>query len=278
MDPLFSFRLKCLEPVSYCELRPKEIYTEEHEKLLGTCNTHWTLFVDGCDKDGKRIYDLVRGQDCHQCRRKTLGHHTSCGKCQIVQGQFCGDCLYTRYGENAMEAKSNPNWICPVCRGICNCSKCRTRKGWFPTGRIYRKVISLGYKSVAHYLITTQRGSANSEDSSSADSSSKLPSAKSETSCISEHDSTVAKEGLDDGETRSKAKTNKVTCCAAKNYDGYKDDCRSESVVTPDSQDDQASMDPGCVTLSEPTPRKRKYVERNPDCVASRLRSQTNKP
>ena len=142
----------------------------------------------------------------------------------------------------------------------------------------FMQVISLGYKSVAHYLITTQRGSANSEDSSSADSSSKLPSAKSETSCISEHDSTVAKEGLDDGETRSKAKTNKVTCCTAKNYDGYKDDCRSESVVTPDSQDDQASMDPGCVTLSEPTPRKRKYVERNPDCVASRLWSQTNKP
>ena len=130
----------------------------------------------------------------------------------------------------------------------------------------FMQVISLGYKSVAHYLITTQRGSANSEDSSSADSSSKLPSAKSETSCISEHDSTVAKEGLDDGETRSKAKTNKVTCCAAKNYDGYKDDCRSESVVTPDSQDDQASMDPGCVTLSEPTPRKRKYVERNRLC------------
>ncbi|CAO2164729.1 unnamed protein product [Urochloa humidicola] len=83
-----SFRLKSMEQVSYCEIQPKnekndpeggkslflevgakeEIYTEEHEKLLGTCNTPWTLFVDCYGKDGKRIYDQVRGQTCHQCR------------------------------------------------------------------------------------------------------------------------------------------------------------------------------------------------------------------
>jgi cell division cycle-associated protein 7 len=86
--PLFCFfRLKDVEPVTYCEIEPKkekrseggktvlmevgakeEIYTEEHDKLLGTCNTLWTLFVDGYGKDGKRIYDQVRGQTCHQCR------------------------------------------------------------------------------------------------------------------------------------------------------------------------------------------------------------------
>jgi cell division cycle-associated protein 7 len=76
-----------VEPVTYREIEPKkekrseggktvlmevgakeEIYTEEHDKLLGTCNTPWTLFVDGYGKDGKRIYDQVRGQTCHQCR------------------------------------------------------------------------------------------------------------------------------------------------------------------------------------------------------------------
>lgn len=31
------------------------------------------------------------------CRQKTLGHRTNCSKCNIVQGQFCGDCLYMRY-------------------------------------------------------------------------------------------------------------------------------------------------------------------------------------
>ncbi|CAN6357238.1 unnamed protein product [Urochloa humidicola] len=81
-------QLKSVEPVNYCEIQPsnekidpeggkslflevgtqEEIYTEEHEKLLGTCNTPWTLFVDGYGKDGKRIYDQVGGQTCHQCR------------------------------------------------------------------------------------------------------------------------------------------------------------------------------------------------------------------
>lgn len=76
-------------PVSYREVLPKrkrkresleddeiiiregsrpEIYTEEHDKLLGDCKTSWTLFVDGYGEDGKRIYDGVKGETCHQCR------------------------------------------------------------------------------------------------------------------------------------------------------------------------------------------------------------------
>ncbi|XP_021905125.1 uncharacterized protein LOC110820058 [Carica papaya] len=81
----------------------------------------------------------------------------------MVQGQFCGDCLYMRYGEHVLEAMENPNWVCPVCRGICNCSLCRTAKGWLPTGQIYRKVSSLGFRSVAHYLIQTGRLQTNLE-------------------------------------------------------------------------------------------------------------------
>lgn len=45
-----------------------ELYTEEHEKLLGNTEKSWTLFVDGYGKDGRRIYDQVRGKTCHQCR------------------------------------------------------------------------------------------------------------------------------------------------------------------------------------------------------------------
>ncbi|XP_011099235.1 uncharacterized protein LOC105177697 isoform X2 [Sesamum indicum] len=112
-----------------------EIYTEEHEKLLGSTEMSWTLFVDGCGKDGKRIYDPVRGKTCHQCR----------------------------YGENVLEANQNPNWICPVCRGICNCSLCRQAKGWPPTGSLYRKISNLGYKSVAHYLIQTRCSNTDSD-------------------------------------------------------------------------------------------------------------------
>ncbi|PIM99110.1 hypothetical protein CDL12_28400 [Handroanthus impetiginosus] len=179
-----SSRLQNSTPVSYCEVQvakkdksldegdslieegsKPEIYTEEHEKLLGSTEMSWTLFVDGYGKDGKRIYDPVRGKTCHQCRQKTLGHRTHCSKCKIVQGQFCGDCLFMRYGENVLEANQNPNWICPVCRGICNCSLCRQAKGWPPTGSLYRKISSLGYKSVAHYLIQTRRGNPDSDKS-----------------------------------------------------------------------------------------------------------------
>ncbi|KAG8384466.1 hypothetical protein BUALT_Bualt04G0120700 [Buddleja alternifolia] len=178
-----SSRLQNSTPVSYCEVvhvakkdkslneddllreegsRP-EVYTEEHEKLLGSTEMGWTLFVDGCGKDGKRIYDPVKGKTCHQCRQKTLGHRTHCCECNMVQGQFCGDCLYMRYGENVLEANANPNWICPVCRGICNCSLCRQAKGWPPTGALYRKISRLGYKSVAHYLIQTRRSNTESD-------------------------------------------------------------------------------------------------------------------
>lgn len=181
------FRLQNITPVSYAEIDAKkdknivknrsllleqgaaeEVYTEEHEKLLGTCEVTWILFVDGYGTDGRRIYDRIKGKTCHQCRQKTLGHRTHCNKCKLVQGQFCGDCLYMRYGENVLEVNKNPYWICPVCRGICNCSLCRIKKGWAPTGPLYKKVLELGFKSVAHYLIQTRRSRTNPRDSESS--------------------------------------------------------------------------------------------------------------
>lgn len=86
-DNLLSTRLQNVAPVSYVEINPskevnarknhsisievgakEEVYTDEHEKLLGTYVTDWTLFVDGFGTDGKRIYDCVKGKTCHQCR------------------------------------------------------------------------------------------------------------------------------------------------------------------------------------------------------------------
>ncbi|GAB2227289.1 hypothetical protein Droror1_Dr00009105 [Drosera rotundifolia] len=181
--PLFD-RLQNVTPVSYSEVQltkkgstgfvddvhdlllekgaKPEFYTEEHEKLLGDTQRSWTLFVDGYSSDGRRIYDPVKGKTCHQCRQKTLGLRTHCCKCQMVQGQFCGDCLYMRYGEHVDEANENPEWICPACRGICNCSLCRQAKGWPPTGALYRRILKLGFKSVAHYLIQNNRAPSDS--------------------------------------------------------------------------------------------------------------------
>lgn len=45
-----------------------------------------------------------------------------------------------RYGENVVEANEDSSWTCPICREICNCSRCRRAKGWEPTGDIYSKV------------------------------------------------------------------------------------------------------------------------------------------
>ncbi|XP_058214065.1 uncharacterized protein LOC131325685 isoform X2 [Rhododendron vialii] len=115
--PRRSSRLQTVERVVYVEKRtPKkkareseeieihieegskpEIYTEEDMKLLGDSKTAWTLMVDGYGEDGERIYDPFYGKSCHQCRQKTLGHRTSCSTCTSVQGQFCGDCLYTSF-------------------------------------------------------------------------------------------------------------------------------------------------------------------------------------
>ncbi|KAG5051724.1 Cell division cycle-associated 7-like protein [Glycine max] len=141
-----------------------EVYTEEQEKLLGDCESTWELYVDGYDEDGNRIYDPIKGETCHQCRQKTLGQHTHCNKCELLQGQFCGDCLYMRYGENVVEANHNTKWTCPPCRDICNCSRCRRGKGWMPTGNIYSKVSKLGFKSVAHYLIKNRRSKLEGSD------------------------------------------------------------------------------------------------------------------
>ncbi|QCD91286.1 cell division cycle-associated 7-like protein [Vigna unguiculata] len=182
-----SSRLQNLTPVSYAEVPVKkaefaergrvvieegakpEVYTDEHLKLLGNTEKPWTLFVDGYGKDGKRIYDSVRGKTCHQCRQKTLGYRTCCSQCNMVQGQFCGDCLYMRYGEHVLEALQNPTWLCPVCRGICNCSLCRQAKGWAPTGPLYKKISSLGYTSVAHFLVQTRRAEVDVEKNAEVD-------------------------------------------------------------------------------------------------------------
>ena len=135
----------------------EEIYTQEHVAKLGDRQSEWELFVSGYDSQGRRLYDATKGVCCHQCRQKTLGTHTTCNKCKLMRGKFCGDCIYMRYGENVLEINENPEWECPVCRDICNCSFCRTKKGWMPTGNMYRAAIASGYKSVAHYLVLSRQ-------------------------------------------------------------------------------------------------------------------------
>ncbi|KAK3587992.1 hypothetical protein CHS0354_014512 [Potamilus streckersoni] len=123
------------------EIKAADEITEEDLKLVA-------MFVS--DKK----YDSIYGTTCHQCRQKTDDMKTICrsGNCFGVRGQFCGPCLRNRYGEDAKEVLKNPNWICPPCRGVCNCSFCRKRKGKTCTGILIHIAREHGFADVNSYL------------------------------------------------------------------------------------------------------------------------------
>ncbi|KAG7650914.1 putative transcription factor C2H2 family [Arabidopsis thaliana] len=104
---------------------------------------------------GGRIYDSSNGKTCHQCRQKTMDFVASCKamkkdkQCTI---NFCHKCLINRYGENAEEVAKLDDWICPQCRGICNCSFCRKKRGLNPTGVLAHKAKASGLASVSMLL------------------------------------------------------------------------------------------------------------------------------
>ena len=107
------------------------------------------------------MYCKVNGRGCHQCRQFTLGKRTSCNGCGLEKHVMCGDCLWMRYGENVDETLANSEWLCPVCRDICNCSNAnclRKSRGWPSTGPLW-SLVQDRWPSAAHYLITTRLAS-----------------------------------------------------------------------------------------------------------------------
>ncbi|XP_057702251.1 cell division cycle-associated protein 7-like isoform X2 [Corythoichthys intestinalis] len=102
----------------------------------------------------EKVYNRVTGTTCHQCRQKTVDTKTCCRNegCRGIQGQFCGPCLRNRYGEDVKKALLDPNWQCPPCRGICNCSFCRQREGRCPTGILFPLAQYHGFTDVHSYL------------------------------------------------------------------------------------------------------------------------------
>ncbi|NXT84871.1 CDA7L protein, partial [Zapornia atra] len=106
-----------------------------------------------------KIYDKVLGSSCHQCRQKTIDTKTVCRSqgCVGVRGQFCGPCLRNRYGEDVKSALLDPAWICPPCRGVCNCSYCRRQDGRCATGVLIHLAKFYGYNNVKEYLESLQK-------------------------------------------------------------------------------------------------------------------------
>ncbi|KAF6137250.1 hypothetical protein GIB67_036287 [Kingdonia uniflora] len=104
---------------------------------------------------GGRIYDSENGQTCHQCRQKTRDFVAACknqGNEKSCTIKFCHKCLLNRYGEKAEEMMLLDDWICPKCRGICNCSFCMKKRGHNPTGILVHTAKKTGYSSVSEML------------------------------------------------------------------------------------------------------------------------------
>ncbi|XP_018431819.1 PREDICTED: cell division cycle-associated 7-like protein [Nanorana parkeri] len=112
-----------------------------------------------------KVYDKILGNTCHQCRQKTVDTKTFCRNpgCGGVRGQFCGPCLRNRYGEDVREALLDPDWICPPCREICNCSYCRKRDGRCATGMLIHLAKFSGHDNVKEYLESLQKRLAENE-------------------------------------------------------------------------------------------------------------------
>ncbi|XP_076026054.1 cell division cycle-associated protein 7a [Genypterus blacodes] len=107
-----------------------------------------------CENVREKVYNSSTGSTCHQCRQKTTDTKTNCRdpECVGVRGQFCGPCLRNRYGEEVRDALLDPEWVCPPCRGICNCSFCRARDGRCATGVLVYLAKHQGFDNVHAYL------------------------------------------------------------------------------------------------------------------------------
>ncbi|XP_059184458.1 cell division cycle-associated protein 7-like [Centropristis striata] len=134
-------------------IRPVEDITEDEIQLVA-------------DNMTEKVYNSETGSTCHQCRQKTVDTKTCCRseECRGIQGQFCGPCLRNRYGEDVRKALVDPEWRCPPCRGICNCSFCRQRDGRCPTGILFPLAQYHGFTDVHSYLSSLRNKLKNEDD------------------------------------------------------------------------------------------------------------------
>ncbi|KAK9830411.1 hypothetical protein WJX72_011628 [[Myrmecia] bisecta] len=89
------------------------------------------------------------GTTCHQCRQKTVELKAKCTDCTLY---WCPRCLTNRYGEEVEEVSKLAKWPCPRCRGACNCSNCRKKRGLEATGILANVSKKAGFTSVSDLL------------------------------------------------------------------------------------------------------------------------------
>lgn len=133
--------------------RPSSLNSQAHV-ILKVEDVTPTMLENIAQFSVGKVYDACNGTTCHQCRQKTIDTKSCCRSdtCVGVRGQFCGPCLKNRYGELVEECLLDPEWKCPVCRQVCNCSICRNRNGKCPTGILINLARQHGYTNVKSYL------------------------------------------------------------------------------------------------------------------------------
>ncbi|KAI7748992.1 hypothetical protein M8C21_009898 [Ambrosia artemisiifolia] len=102
-----------------------------------------------------RIYDSQNGTTCHQCRQKTYAVFVNCknqAKAKPCNVKYCRTCLLNRYGEKVEEVALLEKWDCPKCKGVCNCSICRKKSGYQPTGMVVQMAKASGFSSVSDMI------------------------------------------------------------------------------------------------------------------------------
>lgn len=180
-----------------------------------------------------------------------------------------------RYGENVLEALQNPNWICPVCRGICNCSLCRQAKGWPPTGPLYRKISSLGYKSVAQYLMQTRRSNPDSDKTAGM----KVPVSAKRSLPFSDFDATPQKDDRSQLDRESSVTTNPqltlkndFPCTESGKDHKNLSISKHEFLCNGDEQETCTNKNSAASKTSSKSSKKRAQLEPSTDSIGGRLR------
>ena len=151
-------------PAKKARMHPSRWFKNPNEDILMPEDITQSMLNRVANMYDEKVYDSgSRGSTCHQCRQKTIDQKTICrsGHCAGVRGQFCGICLMNRYGEDARMALKDPNWCCPPCLDICNCSICRNRMGKGATGPITWLAHEKGFKSVKDYLDSLKKTKGN---------------------------------------------------------------------------------------------------------------------
>lgn len=152
--------IKDEEEIRRVIFKKRRLYVEEEPMIIEIDEgkggmSHLSVRLHSiADKTSAKVYDKLNGTTCHQCRQKTIDQKTICfnKNCMGTRGQFCGPCLRNRYGEEVRQALLSKTWVCPPCRGICNCSFCLPKKGRPPTGIMIHVAKEAGYDNVKDYL------------------------------------------------------------------------------------------------------------------------------